>query len=130
MAAFIAELRQLSEFCEFGATPENMLRDRLVCGIASSAIQRRLLAELDLTLKKAQDLAQAIESADKGSTEIFASNSEKSGSGHGGHVAASAMGGRGHGSHMTNLPILKQENRMSHKAGHDNRVSYAFLHRF
>ena len=66
----------------------------------------------------------------RGSTEIFASNSEKSGSGHGSHVAASAMGGCGHGSHMTNLPILKQENCMSLKAGHDNRVSYAFLHRF
>jgi len=65
VAAFVAELRQLSEFCEFGATLEDMLRDRLVCGIASSAIQRRLLAEPDLTLKKAQDLAQAIESADK-----------------------------------------------------------------
>ena len=69
---------------------------------------------------------------ENGSTEIFASNSEKSGSGHGSHVAASAMGGRtrGHGSHMTNLPILKQENCMSLIAGHDNRVSYAFLHRF
>ena len=61
------------------------------------------------------------------SNEIFASNSEKSGSGHGSHVAASAMGGRGHGGHVTNLPILK---RTSLKAGHDNRVSYAFFHRF
>ena len=44
----------------------------------------------------------------EGSTEIFASNSEKSGSGHGSHVAASAMAdmdGRGHGGHVTNLPI-------------------------
>ena len=65
MAAFIAELQQLLEFCELGATLEDMLRDRLVCGIASSAIQRRLLTEPDLTLKKAQDLVQAIESADK-----------------------------------------------------------------
>ena len=65
MAEFVAELRQLSEFCEFGATLEDMLRDRLVCGISSSSIQRRLLAEPELTLQKAQDLAQAIESADK-----------------------------------------------------------------
>jgi len=43
---------------------------------------------------------------------------------------ASAMGECGHGSHKTNLPILKQENCMSLKAGHDNRVRYAFLHRF
>jgi len=64
-----------------------------------------------------------------GSTEIFASNSEKSGGGHGGQVAASAIDGRGHRGHMTNLLFLKQENCMSLKAGHDNRVSYAF-HRF
>ena len=127
VAAFIAELRQLSEFCEFGATPENMLRDRLVCGIASSAIQRRLLAELDLTLKKAQDLAQAIESADKGSTEIFASNSEKSGSGHGSHVAASAMGGCGHRGMCTYVSlsaacaranlVVKSNSRETHLSG-------------
>ena len=65
-----------------------------------------------------------------GSTEIFASNSEKIGSGHGSHVAASAMGGRGHGGHVTNLPISETRNCTSLKAGHDNRVSYAFLHRF
>ena len=68
--------------------------------------------------------------ASTGSTEIFASNSEKSGSVHGSYVAAIAMGGRGHGGHVTNLPILKRENCTSLKAGHDNRVSYAFLHRF
>ncbi len=65
VAAFVAELRQLSEFCEFGDSLEDMLRDRLVCGIASSSIQRRLLSETELTLVKALDLAQAIESADK-----------------------------------------------------------------
>ena len=31
VAAFIAELRKLSEFCEFGAMFKDMLRDRLVC---------------------------------------------------------------------------------------------------
>ena len=65
VATFVAELRQLSEFCEFGASLEDMLGDRLVCGIASGSIQRRLLAEPELTLQKAQNLAQAIESADK-----------------------------------------------------------------
>ena len=37
VAAFTAELRQLSEFCEFGETVEDTY-DRLVCGTASSAI--------------------------------------------------------------------------------------------
>ena len=57
VAAFVAELRQLSEHCEFGTTLEDMIRDRLVCGVANSSIQRRLLAEQSLTLKQAHDLA-------------------------------------------------------------------------
>ena len=70
VATFVAELRQLSEFCEFGASLEDMLRDQLVCGIASGSIQRRLLAEPELTLQKAQNLAQAIESADKNAKDL------------------------------------------------------------
>ena len=48
VATFVAELRQLSEFCEFGASLKDMLRDRLVYGITSGSIQRRLLAEPEL----------------------------------------------------------------------------------
>ena len=70
VATFVAELRQLSEFCEFGASLEYRLRDRLVCGIASGSSQRRLLAEPELTLQKAQNLAQAIESADKNAKDL------------------------------------------------------------
>ena len=61
---------QLSEFCEFGASFEDMLRDQLVCGTASGSTQRRLLVEPDLTLQKAQNLTQAIESADKNAEDL------------------------------------------------------------
>ena len=47
-----------------------MLRDRLVCGVRDIRIQRRLLAELKLTLKRALDLALAIEAADKDASGI------------------------------------------------------------
>ena len=47
-----------------------MLLDRLVYGIVSGSIQRRLLAEPELTLQKAQNLAQAIESADKNAKDL------------------------------------------------------------
>ena len=33
VADFVAQLRQLSEHCQFGDTLSNMLRDRIVCGI-------------------------------------------------------------------------------------------------
>ena len=42
---FVAELRRLSEDCEFGTTLDKILRDRLVCGVRDDKIQRRLLAE-------------------------------------------------------------------------------------
>ena len=43
-----------------------MLRERLVCGINHPAIQKTLLAEKDLTLDKAVDIARALETAEKG----------------------------------------------------------------
>ena len=53
----MASLRQLSEFCEFGDTLEAMLRDCSVCGVNDDRIQRRLLAEPELTFGKALQLA-------------------------------------------------------------------------
>ena len=47
-----------------------MLRDRIVCGIADGRLQQRLLAEPDLTLKKAVELAQAQEMADQGAQHL------------------------------------------------------------
>ena len=49
---------------------DEMLRDRLVCGIADSRVQCRLLAEPDLTLKTALELAQAHEMAEKGTQQL------------------------------------------------------------
>ena len=44
---------------------EEALRDRLVCGLKSVQIQKKLLAERDLTLKKAFETAQSMELANK-----------------------------------------------------------------
>ena len=57
VANFIAELRHLTRYCEFGGVLNDMLRDRLVCGIENSHIQRRLLAEPNLTLDKAVEIS-------------------------------------------------------------------------
>lgn len=46
---YAAELRWLSQDCNYGDTFQQMLRDRIVCGINDDRIQRRLLAEVDLT---------------------------------------------------------------------------------
>ena len=47
----------LSEHYDFQNTIEQMLRDRLVCGINDEQIQRRSLAESSLDFKKAMKLA-------------------------------------------------------------------------
>ena len=60
IAKFVAKLRHIAQFCGY----EEMLRDRLVCGVNDPQIQKRLLAETELTLKKAFELAQAIEMAE------------------------------------------------------------------
>ena len=65
ISKFLAELRRLSEHCEFGSTLDEMLRDRLVCGTCDSKIQRRLLAEPKLKLKRTLELALAIETSEK-----------------------------------------------------------------
>ncbi len=70
ISVFLAELRRLSEYCEFGSTLDEMLRDRLVCGTRDDKIQRRLLAEPKLTLKRAVDLAIAIETSEKDALDL------------------------------------------------------------
>ena len=47
-----------------------MLRDRLVCGFRDTKIQRVLLSESDLTLKRALDLAQSTEAAERNSKAL------------------------------------------------------------
>lgn len=65
VATFVAGLRKLSEHCEFKDVLEDMIRDRLVCGINNDKIQRRLLSEPELSYKKAVELAIALELATK-----------------------------------------------------------------
>lgn len=79
ISMFLAELRRLSENCEFGATLEEMLRDRIVCGASDNKIQRRLLAEPKLTLKRALDLAIAIETSEKDVLDLQKNNAQEGG---------------------------------------------------
>ena len=50
---YMAELRRLSEHCEFDANLDDMLRDRLVCGMQGMKIQQKLLSETTLNLNNA-----------------------------------------------------------------------------
>ena len=63
VSTFVAELRAIAEFCNFGDTLKLMIRDRLVCGINDENTQRLLLAEKELTYDKASEIARSQEAA-------------------------------------------------------------------
>ena len=70
VSTFVTHLHTLSEHCEFGDTLEDMLSDRLVCGIADSRMQRAMLAELKLKFARAFELAQTMESVDQDTRKL------------------------------------------------------------
>ena len=84
ISTFMAELRALSEHCEFGASLDEMLRDRLVCGVNDDRIQRRLLAEPTLDLKRALEIAHGMETAAKDVRDLKGEMANKLNKLHGG----------------------------------------------
>ena len=70
IATYVAELRKIAEHCQFGVVLNDMLLDRLVCGMIHKGIQRRLLVEPSLTFDKATETALAAEAADKDSIRL------------------------------------------------------------
>ena len=70
VAQFMAQLRRLAEHCDFKEYWDQALRDRLVCGLRNESVQRRLLAESDLTLSRALELAQGMEAAERNAKSL------------------------------------------------------------
>eukprot|EP00731_Ephydatia_muelleri_P015743 Em0009g167a len=67
---YMAKLRHLASTCDFGRFLDQALRDRLVCGLRNAATQKRLLAEADLTLNRAVEIAQGMEIAERNTQQI------------------------------------------------------------
>ncbi|XP_048255362.1 uncharacterized protein K02A2.6-like [Haliotis rufescens] len=70
ISEFVAVLRKLTEFCDYGAFLNDMLRDRFVCGINKQKMLSRLLSEENLTFTKAVAIATSMEAADKNSADL------------------------------------------------------------
>lgn len=68
---YVVAIRHLSKHCEYGDHLDEALRDRLVSGLASESIQRKLLTERDLTFARACEIALSMEMASKNSLEIL-----------------------------------------------------------
>ena len=60
---YVAELRKLSEHCNFNEKLEEHLRDKFVCGLNDGVVQQKLLATKTLTLTVAIDISVAMEGA-------------------------------------------------------------------
>ena len=71
VVTYIAQLHALSTHCEFSEMLEDMLRDRIVCVIFDTQIQRRLLAEQKITYAKAVELSQSMEAAERNPKTIL-----------------------------------------------------------
>ena len=73
--AYSVEIKRLSEHCNFGPHLDQSLRDRLVCGLRDTAIQKIPLQEADLTFQIAYDKAVALEMASRDATELHSNAS-------------------------------------------------------
>ena len=67
---YVAEIKKLSEHCEFGTALNDSLRDRFVCKLHHESIQKRLLVKTSLTFEKAPKLVVPMETAMKDSVEL------------------------------------------------------------
>ncbi|GFO09725.1 polyprotein [Plakobranchus ocellatus] len=62
---YVTDLKKLAKTCKFGTLQDELIRDKIVCGIANEKIKERLLREDKLTLDKAIDICRAAEESQK-----------------------------------------------------------------
>ena len=70
LRSYVAELRKLTEHCNFGDYLNDALRDRHVCGIRNENTQKRLLSTPELTLTKVVNIVVAMETAPRDAEEL------------------------------------------------------------
>jgi hypothetical protein len=55
---YVADLRVKASMCKYGPLKDDLIRDRLVCGISNEASRKVLLRQSELTLAKAVEMCQ------------------------------------------------------------------------
>ena len=127
----MAALREIAQYCNYGSTLDEMLRDRLVSGVRNAVIQKKLLAEKDLTFKSALEIALALEIEDKNAQELAQGSTMKQAAGEEDHSVNLLPNARGKftqaklmcyrcgGNHRTNDGLFKDYTcRECQKTGH------------
>ena len=68
--SFVAGLRILANTCEYGILKDELICDKIICGVSSGHVWKQLLKERDLTLDRAIDIGIANELSDRNNTEL------------------------------------------------------------
>ena len=72
---YASSLRSLSDTCNFGTLKEEMIRDRIVCGVRDSSLRKKLLQVPALRLEKCIDMCRSTEAT---STQLEAMSAQNS----------------------------------------------------
>ena len=68
---FFSRLKKQAEYCDFGSSLDDMLRDRMVLGCRSMEARKRLLQMEPLTLKMVQDTLLMFEAVDSARANVL-----------------------------------------------------------
>jgi hypothetical protein len=55
---YVREFQKLAKTCKYGNLEGEIIKDKIFIGVSSNTIRRKLLAEKELTLQKAIDIAE------------------------------------------------------------------------
>ena len=58
---YASNLRSIPDTCNFGALKDEMIRDRIVCGVRDGSLRKKLLQVPELTLEKCIDMCRSAE---------------------------------------------------------------------
>lgn len=68
--SYVSTLKVMAKKCDFGTLHDELIRDRLVCGIQSDTVRAQLLKEKKLTLNSAIEICMLHEQSEKGNREL------------------------------------------------------------
>ncbi len=68
--SYVSTLKILAKKCDFGILNDELIRDRIVCGIESDSVRKQLLREKKLTLDSAVNICLLHEQSEKSTKEL------------------------------------------------------------
>ena len=73
---YFTDLNNLVQTCQYGDLRDEMVRDKIVCGIRDDSLRRRLLGKQDLTLEMAVEMCKANEATLDHANRLAATESQ------------------------------------------------------